>query len=326
MRSVQINGKQFSHPYDFDPTYGYDLKKLLSIEPPEEPAEFAHFWKRRYDRARNQSPELCLVNQRELSSAWKVADISYRSTDSFTLGGWALLPSKGHIRRGFVVGHGYGGRDLPDIALPFPDSVIFFPCARGISRSKDPRLPEDPNRHVAHGIEDKETYVIGGCVDDLWIAVSAMLEGFPEVESSLHVLGVSFSGGTTMLAAPWDHRIQSCHVNVPTFGHQQLRLSLPTVGSGAGAQAFEKRNPGVASRTLAFFDAATAAKYAQAPSHCACALFDPAVAPPGQYAIYNALPPTVRQRFDLTAGHHEYPGKGDEDARLLQELCAFFEN
>ena len=61
-------------------------------------------------------------------------------------------------------------------------------------------------------------------------------------------------------------------------------------GSGAAVQAMLKRKPDFLHSTLAYYDAAIAAKRILIPMHCACAMFDPMVAPPGQFAVYNAIP------------------------------------
>jgi len=57
--------------------------------------------------------------------------------------------------------------------------------------------------------------------------------------------------------------------------------------------------------------------------HVAAALFDPVVAPPGQFAIYNALR-CPKELFVLDAGHFEYPARIEQERRLLQSLELFF--
>ena len=66
---------------------------------------------------------------------WHVHDIGYTSTEGFQIGGWLLLPKEGKVRRGLVVGHGYGGREQPDFDLPVKNTAVLFPCFRGLSRS-----------------------------------------------------------------------------------------------------------------------------------------------------------------------------------------------
>lgn len=326
MPLINIEGQPISHEYKFDPTYGYELSELLAIDLPPVPEDFSEFWQSRYQKAIDLQTKAQLTDTGKSRQGFKVMDLRFCSSDDVTVRGWALVPQTGEIKRGVIVGHGYGGSDGPKFNLPFEDAVLFFPCSRGITRSKSPDLPESPEQHVIHEIENRDRYIIGGCVDDLWLSISAMLELFPQVAGSVDVLGISFSGGTTMLAAPWDERISRCHVNVPTFGNQVLRLQLETLGSGQAVREFAAEKPGVVEKTLPYFDAATAASFLKIPTHFACARFDPCVAPPGQFSIYNATPEEYRKLLVLTAGHHEYRAQIPEETILLRDLRAFFEN
>jgi len=253
----------------------------------------------------------------------RLFDLTYASTDGVRIGGWVSVPAEEPIRRGFVVGHGYGGRDAPDTHLPFEDAVLAFPCSRGLSRSPHPPISSDPRWHVLHDIDDVDRYVLGGCVDDLWLAITALHELFPETAARTDYLGSSFGGGVGIMALAWEDRVARAHVHVPSFGHHPERLRLPSLGSAAAVQNFVIRNPGVADRALAFHDAAVAARYVRIPVHCACARFDPSVAPAGQFAIYNALR-GPKALFVLEAGHHPYPRQAEEERLLLEELVTFF--
>lgn len=311
----------FPHDYPFDPGYGFTLESLLRIEPPPEPEGFADFWRNRYSQAINLDPAPVL-SPPSRQQGYDCFDLRYQTTDGMTLGGWLLTPAEGEIRRGLVIGHGYGGREAPDFDLPVSDAALLFPCFRGISRSRQPPYSDNPYWHVLHDIDKPDRYVLRGCVEDLWLAVSALLRLFPQLEGHIGYMGISFGGGIGALAIPWDERIRRAHLNVPTFGHQPLRLTLPTVGSGASVSAYHKRHPEVV-ETLRLYDAACAARHVRIPVHVAAALFDPAVAPPGQFAIYNALA-GPRQLFALDAGHFDYPGKKAQDDRLRMELGGFF--
>ena len=313
----------FAHGYPFDPTYGYTLPRLLEIPAPTPPEDFAEFWKARYSRASGTAPQAELTPAHWHHSRYRVFDLSYRSTDGFIIAGWVLTPLHAPPRRGFVVGHGYGGREGPDLDLPFDDAVLLFPCFRGLSRSARPDLSAWPHEHVLCGIEDRHRYIIGGCVDDLWIAVSALCELFPEIRERIGYLGISFGGGIGALAIPWDHRIRRAHLNVPTFGHQALRLTLPTTGSGEAIRQYEFSHGNVM-ETLAYYDAAGAARHTRIAMHVAAALFDPVVAPPGQFAIYNALS-APKELFVLAAGHFDYPARGEQERGLSAALAHFFD-
>jgi len=310
------------HNHPFDPSHGYDLQSLLRVTVPPEPADFASFWQARYAKALQASPDSTLAATGEPRHGWRIFDWSFRSLDGTSIKGWALLPVKEEIHRAFIIGHGYGGLTEPDLNLPLPNAALFFPCFRGLGLSQQAGISSNPARHVLHQVDNQHQYVIGGCVDDLWLAVTAVLQHFPQTAEHLGYLGISFGGGIGALALPWDSRMRQAHLNVPTFGNQELRLELGSVGSAASVQHYWRRHPEV-HQVLRYYDAASAAKYLHQPTHCACALFDPAVAPAGQFAIYNQLAGS-KTLFVLTAGHHDYPGKHSEDRLLRQEIQHFF--
>ncbi len=311
------------HGFEFDPSHGYDLEGLLAVRGPETPDGFEEFWRRRYERAREVQPKVRLKDTGETRDGWQVWDLIYTSTLRTEIRGWILLPEGGVVRRGFVVGHGYGGREWPDFHLPMKDAAFVFPCSRGLGKSRHARISSDSAWHVLHNIQDRDKYVIGGCVDDVWVGVSALLRICPEVAGHIGYMGVSFGGGIGALACPWDERIGRAHLSVPTFGHQPLRAELGSVGSAASVQAFLKNHPEVMSSTLAHFDAAVAARFMRQPVHCACALFDPAVAPAGQFSIYNELS-SEKELFVLRAGHFAYPTEKAEGEELLRQINEFF--
>jgi cephalosporin-C deacetylase len=312
----------FPHNFHFDPSYGYSLERLLEIPPPEEPGDFSEFWQGRYRRVVELHPKPRLVRQDAGHPEFEIHDIGYESTDSYVIGGWLLTPHLAPVRRGVVVGHGYGGRDGPDLDLPVKDAAFLFPCFRGLSRSRCGRVSENPDWHVLHDIDKRDRYILGGCVEDLWLAVSVLIELFPETAGHIGYMGISFGGGIGALAFPWDERIRIAHLSVPTFGHAPLRLNLPTLGSGESVRTFERQHGHVLD-TLRYYDAATAGRHSRIPVHVAAALFDPAVAPPGQFAIYNALPEPKRL-FVLDAGHFGYPRQAEQGRQLRADLETFF--
>ncbi len=310
--------------YGFDPNYGYSLAQLLAVNAPNGPKNFDGFWLARYQKSLTVAPHPRITNISCDKAGWQMFDIHYTSTDNFPIRGWLLLPKSGVIKRGFVVGHGYGGRDAPDWHLPFKDAALLFPCFRGLGLSAQPGISADPYWHVRHHIDQADTYILGGCVEDVWLAVSALLTLFPKLKGHLGYLGISFAGGIGALALAYEQRIARGHLNVPTFGNQPLRLRLPSQGSAHSVQAYYRSHKKQTLKVLRYYDAATAAKRITMPMHCACAYFDPCVAPPGQFAIYNALPSKNKQLFALDAGHYNYPNQQQQEQMLLDELESFF--
>ncbi len=313
----------FTHDYPFDPSYGYSLAALRRIRPPRPPRDFRAFWEDRYGTVRELRPEPALGPPREGPADWWVRDFAYRSSGGLTIRGWLAEPVEGPVERALVLGHGYGGCDGPEFSLTSPGMALVFPCFRGLSRSACASIPADPDQHVLHEIQDRRHYVIGGCVEDLWLAVSALLELHPQVQGRVGYAGISFGGGIGALALPWEDRVARGALTVPTFGHHPLRLTLPSVGSSEAVRLYGRHHRNILA-TLAYYDAAVAAEYIRIPMLVAAALFDPAVPPPGQFAIYNALT-HGQELYVLDAGHFDWPGRPAQEAALAARVRDYFE-
>jgi cephalosporin-C deacetylase len=312
------------HPYEFDPTYGVGIDELRTIRPPAAPPDFDDFWRARHARALAVDPRPQLGKSVPSHPNWQVQDITYTSTDDFRIGGWLLLPRDGRVRRGLVVGHGYGGRDQPDFNLPVEQTAVLFPCFRGLSRSGRPPVSSDSTWHVLHDIDKRERYILRGCVEDLWLAVSVLTGLYPGLGGRIGYIGASFGGGIGALAIPFDKRIDRGHLVVPTFGNMPLWLTLPTTGSARSVQNYAKTHRNVLN-TLRLYDAATAATRIEVPMLFAVARFDPMVAPPCQFSVANALPTSDRhQTFVLDAGHFDYVDSEQQYALLSEKVRRFF--
>lgn len=312
------------HPYAFDPTYGFGLAELLAVRQPPAPPGFDDFWRARYLAAREIDPKPRLSSSAATHPDWRVEDIRYTSTGGFDIGGWLLRPRQGEISHGLVVGHGYGGRDQPDFDLPVANAAVLFPCFRGLSRSRRPGISTDPAFHVLHDIGDPKRYILGGCVEDLWLGVSALTRLHPELGDRVGYMGTSFGGGIGALAIPDDPRIVRGHLTVPTFGNMPLWQSLPTTGSGQSVQRYLKTH-GEARASLDLFDAAVAAARIRVPVLAAVACFDPAVAPPCQFSVANALTSSNgHETVILDAGHFDYPGMQEQQELLTAKTERFF--
>ncbi|MGN9815225.1 acetylxylan esterase [Streptomyces sp. SD11] len=317
----------FGHSFGFDPGYGYGLEGLLAVGAPSGPADFGAFWEGRRDAAARVDPRPLLGDVVEERDGFRVHEVFYDA-----LGGRCAallaLPRHGPVHHGFVIGHGYGGRHEAgaDLPLPLPRSAAILPIAPGLpALGLRPGVPADPDGHVLHGIGSRDTYLIGDCVAAVWGAASALLELVPS--PALHgrrlgYLGESFGGGIGALALPWDDRFAAARLTVPTFGNHPLRCTLPCTGSGESVRTHVRRHP-EALDVLAYFDAATAAAHLDIPVLSACALFDPVVPPPGQFAVHNALAGPRRLEV-LDAGHFSYPGEPEQRRHLGQVTSEFF--
>ncbi|MFD7529099.1 acetylxylan esterase [Streptomyces sp. NPDC059849] len=320
----------FEHDFPFDPAYGYELQDLLRVPAPAAPDDFDTFWREFHQEARKVATEPELGPLEEERDGVRIHGVTFTSVGGVRIGGWVALPAEGAAEYGFVIGHGYGGREQPgpDVPLPLPRAAAILPCVRGMkSRGLLPGVPDVSAAHVLHGIESRDTYVIGDCVADLWCAASALHELVPELAPerggpALGYLGESFGGGLGALALPWDDRFGAAQLTVPTFGNHPLRLTLQCIGSGESVRAHHRDHPEVA-EVLPYFDAATAATRLEVPTLVAAALFDPSVPPPGQFAVHNALA-GEHELHVLDAGHFEYEGTAAEAAELRAARQRFF--
>lgn len=312
------------HTLPFDPAYGYTLEDLLAVPAPEGPQDFDSFWQRKYSEAL-QIP--LNITRRETDSpngGFHLYEVEYDSYLGVRIGAWITVPrGMTSIKCGAVLGHGYGGREAPDFNTVFDHGICIFPCARGFYRSAHPGIPDNAQFHVLHGIENRETYSHLGSVIDYWLAASVLINLYPETAEKLYYYGGSFGGGIGALALPWDARFQRAYLNVPSFGNHPLRVTLPCEGSGKAVQQRVNAGDRKILEVLEYFDAATAALRIRIPVYVAAATFDPAVPPPGQFAVYNALA-GPKDLFLRQAAHFDLAGNEHDDAAITARLRRWF--
>jgi cephalosporin-C deacetylase len=313
----------FKHPHPYDPTYGYDLEKLLQVPAPEAPQDFETFWRRTYEEACGLPLNLHSRQVPSPDAGFDLFEVEFDSLGGVRIGAWLVVPVDGKFVRGVVFGHGYGGREAPEFRIAEPKAVGIFPCKRGFHRSAHPVSPANSAGHVLHGIGSRETYSHRGSVADIWAAASALIELYPQAAERLHYQGGSFGGGIGAMVLPWDARFERGYLDVPSFGNHPLRVTLPCCGSGEAVRIRYQKHPEIL-EVLRYFDAATAVRHIRIPILAACALFDPAVPPPGQFAVHNALA-GPKELFVRQAAHFDWPpGQQQEDERLFQRLCHWF--
>jgi cephalosporin-C deacetylase len=299
------------HENPFDPTYGYELDDLLAVAGPPQPHGFEGFWQDSYKAAMNHELDYEITPTSLEDDRFDLRKIMYTGIDGMQVGAWLAIP-KGDIIRGRICGHGYGGREALECKdLPEGFAVI-APVARGFHISANENLPlNEGHKHVLVGIDHIETYIHRKVVQDMWIAHSILLAELPQLEGQVDYEGGSFGGGMGAICVAWDKRIQSAHLHVPSHGNYPLRLTLPCVGSQNAVTTYYHSHPGVL-RTLSYHDAAIHARYISVPTSFSCALFDPAVPPPGQFSVHNEVKASLRKLYVITAGHHAHPDEAQE--------------
>jgi cephalosporin-C deacetylase len=314
------------HAFPFDPTGGYSPEQLRALRPLiDEPGDFADFWRSTYTEALAAPLDWSIKPSAHPGNAThEVFDIEFAGMLGNRIGGWLTKPRNALVSRGLLFSHGYGGRDTPDLAPPVDDAATIQPVCTGLpTLSLHAGIPSQSGEHVLHGIHHRDTYLHRHCVMDHWRAISVLHEAVPASRPRTDYLGGSFGGGIGALTLPWDARIRSAFLCVPSFGNHPLRLQLPCSGSGEAVRLLAQRQPEIRN-VLAYFDACLAARHTTIPVIVAAASFDPAVPPAGQYSVLNSLA-GPNELFPLTAGHYDgYPGQSREDLDLQIALRRFF--
>lgn len=263
---------------------------------PTEVPGFTDFW-RAQQRVAASRPTVAAITPDPARSRHRVSGVEWRQSGNIRIGGWLCEP-KLTPSCAVVVGHGYGGRDDADPGCLPPDAIGLFPCMPGFDRSADPLLPDKAERHVLHGIAQRETYILRDCVEAIWRSFDVLAQHFPQLP--LGYIGSSFGGGLGALALPWESRCRAAVLEVPTFGNHPLRLTIPCAGSGEAVRLYHREHPEVVD-VLAYYDAAVAARHLHCPTLIAPADSDPVVPAGGQWSIAEAAPQAVVHR--LSAGH-----------------------
>lgn len=308
----------FAHEFPFDPTYGYTRERLLAVAPPPEPDDFDAFWRDTYEEARGVGLRLTREAVASPSARHDVAILRFRTLGGLQVGAWLVTPRGRAVESAAVVGHGYGGREQPDFERR-PVAALHV-CSPGFNLSAAPGLPASAGEHVVHGIGSRETYILRACVAAVWSAAWVLCDLYPALGGQLRYLGCSFGGGLGALAVPWEASFARSFLDVPTFGHHPIRLQSRCVGSGEAVREHRRAHPEV-DEVLAYYDAATAAARLRIPTLVAAALFDPAVPPPGQFAVYRALA-GPRELFVRRAAHFDPGASPAEERRLRRRIDA----
>ncbi|MBE6404201.1 MAG: acetylxylan esterase [Lentisphaerae bacterium] len=302
------------HNFEFDPTNGMSQTELLATAPGVPPEGFEDFWQTHYEQVTAKKVEYTV--EAELwspRSNEKIYRVRVRNYDGVEFVMFVARPE--NSCGGLVVGQGYGNPGMPNLSLY--GLTTAFACVRGLGFSQCRDIPWQVNEHVLHGIADKYTYILYGVIADQWTTASVLLDMFPDTAANLNYTGASMGGGMGALLLPWDKRFKAAYLNVPTFG-AEIRFEHQSIGSGEACRKYIAEHP-EAREVLAWFDASAAAKYITIPVCVAPALFDPCVAPAGQFSVANAIADEYKTQFIRDVGHFAPTGhdkKVNEDIEL----------
>lgn len=305
------------HNYTFDPTNGMNESELLAIPGAVGPKGFKEFWEENYRIT--MAAELRYKIETEVWSPVpeeKVYRVRVINHDDVEFVMWISRPE--NSGGGLIIGQGYGNPAVP-MSAKF-GLTTGYACVRGLGAAQCKDISWQPSKHVLYGIESKETYILRGVIADQWMAARVMLDMFPDCASNLNYMGGSMGGGMGALLLPWDKRFRAAFLNVPTFG-SEIRFEYQSTGSGEACRQYIIEHP-EARKVLEWFDASAAARYIRIPVCCTPALFDPCVAPAGQFSVVNAIPEQYKTVYIRETGHF---AATEKDAAVEQQANTWCE-
>ena len=326
---------KIDHKFPFDPTNGMSKEELLQIPPSEEPENFREFWEETYALVWNAplkyTVETELWSPVPEEKIFRVRAVNWDNTE-ITM--WITRPeeSKGAV----LLGQGYGHPKMPSDdyfiylmskesdATPLRPSsplglTLCHPMVRGLGASQCKKFPWLPAEHVLHGIGSRETYILRGVIADEWLAVRVLLDMFPDCAENLNYAGGSMGGGMGALLLPWEKRFRRAVLHVPTFG-APIRFKYQTEGTGEVCRKYLEEHP-EAIDVLKYYDASVSAAYIQIPVCCTPALFDPCVAPAGQFSIINGIREEYKTLMIRETGHFDITPRDKEVETQLRAWC-----
>lgn len=295
----------------------YSLSELLTPLPsPTEPVDIDDFWRGTFDEFGTGPVGWELARELVATRTHRVTEIRFRSSAGEPAAAYVMVPHAADaVRRGLVVGHGYGGRSGPDLDRVPAGTAAIFPCAPGMNSGTPSRFPALADEHVLAGIAHRDTYSHRFAAADLWRAATVLLDIVP-ADTPIDYSGGSFGGGIGAMALPWDPRFRRAVLDVPSFGHHPVRLTRRCTGSGEAVRRHLRSHPEVRP-VLDYFDAAIAARRIRIPVLVSAAALDPAVDPRGQFAVYHELPGP--KRLSVRANGHLDGPRSESADRLAQE-------
>ncbi len=279
----------------------FTKEELLQIRGDVPVADFKDFWTAQYAAAR--AWKVFYKVEDELWSPQpdcRIYRVRFTSTDGFSIGMWISRPAES--TGGMLLAHGYGNPSAPPVASS-PGRTIVEPCVRGLGLSQCKEIPWQTGDHAMYGFDDPGRYVITGGVRDLWIALTIMIDMFPDTADNIVCSGGSLGGGMGAMCIPWDDRIHYGDLNVPTLGGR-IVLNYPAKpGSPGENRRLKALESAAGMRIIDLCNASAAAQFIRVPTIVTPALSDPTVPPPGQFAVANSIPESCRIMRIREVGH-----------------------
>ncbi len=279
----------------------YSQEDLLQIKGDTPVDGFREFWMAQYAAAKAWKVSYLVENELWAPEpGCRIYKIRFTSIDGFSIGMWIARPEES--TGGNLIAHGYGNPSTPP-AVKRVDRTLAMPCIRGLGLSQCKEIPWMLQEHAAYGFDDPERYVIVGGVRDLWIALTIMIDMFPDTADNIVCSGGSLGGAMGAMAIPWDERIHYGDLSVPTLGGR-IMLECPTTPDTPGNTRVQKALADAnGMRIIDFCNASSAAQFIRVPTIITPAWNDSNVPPPGQFAVANSIPEEYRIMRIREVGH-----------------------
>ena len=305
------------HSYPFDPTNGMTQEELLAVAPGKEPEGFREFWEENFALVANAplkyNVETEVWSPVPEEKIYRVRVTNYDGVEFVT---WITRPA--NSQGALVIGQGYG--NIATASASKHSLTVTYTAVRGLGPSQCKDIPWQPSAHVLYGIDSKENYILRGVIADQWMTLRVLLDMFPDCAGNINYSGGSMGGGMGALLLPWEKRFKAAFLHVPTFG-AEIRFDYESTGSGEACRKYILEHP-EARRVLRYFDASVAARYIKIPVCCTPALFDPCVAPAGQFSVVNAIAEEYKTVFIRETGHFSATERDKEVEKEADIWCS----
>ena len=200
-----------------------------------------------------------------------------------------MIPSD-QLRVGsWVVGHGMRRRRVPDHPHSSPGRLSFIP-ASGASLCRGRGILEDPMYHVLYDLDKRDRYILGGCVADLWLAVSAAEVLFPPARPiSGSWASVSPAGCRPLQPLPMPAYSKVARRGPNPRSHLAHERNTPPTAAAGLSRTFTAATRTCLRRWLG--DAAVAAQFVKQPTSVAAGPGAIPSSPPGQFLPFTMPSP-----------------------------------
>lgn len=273
------------------------------------PKDIKQFWAQALQEVEDLPKDYKLkAGPRHRWPSMQVYDVTLAGPGGVTLHGWLTVPKNAGTYPAILELPPYGNSMKPD--LQTRDMIVFRLDVRGHGRSRKEVNPGFPG-FLTTGIEDKQTYIYRGVVQDCMAALAFLQQHEKVNRSRIGVMGVSQGGGLASMVACLDSTVKAMAVSVP-FMCNWNRIFETSYWPKRDFVKWVEQEPYTRSMTqvvnnLSYFDPCHLTQSCKAAVFMAVGLQDMTCPPDGAYAWYNTMT-QQKQALVYKNGQHILPG------------------